>query len=164
MNKMSSSRTQLTADLCVIGAGMVGLAHAFEARRRGLSVVLLEREQAAVGASVRNFGHLFAGSQPDGRYLEMALVARERWLELAGLAGLEPVQAGTLVLARAEDELAVLEAGSLNPLRGARILTAAEALALDAGSACQPTSCGGSARGVARRGSRCAGDLGRERP
>ncbi len=30
------------ADIAVIGAGMVGLAHAYEAARRGLSVVLFE--------------------------------------------------------------------------------------------------------------------------
>ena len=29
------------ADIAVIGAGMAGLAHAYEAARRGLSVVLL---------------------------------------------------------------------------------------------------------------------------
>jgi glycine/D-amino acid oxidase-like deaminating enzyme len=48
----------LPADLVVVGAGVVGLAHAIEARARGLSVVVVERDARAVGASVRNFGHV----------------------------------------------------------------------------------------------------------
>ena len=66
----------------MVGAGIVGLAHALEARRRGLSVVVLDRDDRAVGASVRNFGHLFFTSVADGARCERAMLARERWLEL----------------------------------------------------------------------------------
>jgi FAD dependent oxidoreductase TIGR03364 len=118
------------ADLCVVGAGVIGLAHALEARRRGLRVVVLERDDRAVGASVRNFGHAFFGALADGDALECALASRARWLELGRAAGLHLVQAGTLVVARHEDELAVLEATSRNPARGQRMLTAAQAGAL----------------------------------
>ncbi len=132
-----SDANELHADVCVVGAGMVGLAHALEARRRGLSVVVLERDAAAVGASVRNFGHLFFGSQPDGPVFDLALASRERWLELAPAAGIELVQEGTLVLARAEDELAVLETSLVNPERHARLLSPREAAAL------APVACDG---------------------
>jgi FAD dependent oxidoreductase TIGR03364 len=108
---------------------MVGLAHALEVSRRGLRVVVLERDNHAVGASVRNFGHLFAGSQPDGAGLELALRSRERWLELALRAGLPLSEAGTLIVARHEDELAVLESATQSPDRGARMLSSAEAVA-----------------------------------
>jgi FAD dependent oxidoreductase TIGR03364 len=117
----------IDADVCVVGAGIVGLAHAHEARRRGLRVALLEREQRAVGASVRNFGHVFTAGLADGEDLACGLRARERWLELGRRAGLTLVQGGTLVVARAPDELAVLEGACANPLRGARVLTAAQA-------------------------------------
>jgi FAD dependent oxidoreductase TIGR03364 len=118
------------ADVCVVGAGIVGLAHAHEARRRGMRVVVLDRDDHAVGASVRNFGHVFVGALADGDDLECGLRSRERWLELAGRAGVSIVRSGTLLVARAEDELAVLESGSANPRRGARLLTAAEVGAL----------------------------------
>ena len=121
------SRETIDADLCVIGAGIVGLAHAHEGRRRGLRVALLERDRHAVGASVRNFGHAFFASVADGADLDCAMLARARWLELGRRAGVPMRDAGTLVVARAEDELAVLEGAASNPQRGARILTAAEA-------------------------------------
>src|SRR5262249_55454563 len=40
-----------TADLIVVGAGIVGLAVAWRGRERGLDVVLLERERTGQGAS-----------------------------------------------------------------------------------------------------------------
>ncbi|HEY3736031.1 MAG TPA: FAD-dependent oxidoreductase, partial [Jatrophihabitans sp.] len=56
---MAATGKQLaSADLVVVGAGIVGLGHAAAALRRGLSVVVLERDSRAVGASVRNFGHV----------------------------------------------------------------------------------------------------------
>ena len=127
---MRETREELRADVCVVGAGIVGLAHALEARRRGLSVVLLERDSHAVGASIRNFGHLFVGSQPDGPAFDLALRSRRRWLELAAQAGLPITQQGTLLLARAQDELAVLETAAVNAARESRMLSTDEALTL----------------------------------
>jgi FAD dependent oxidoreductase TIGR03364 len=122
-----SERRTASAELCVVGAGIVGLAHAHEARRRGQRVVVVERDRRAVGASVRNFGHAFIAGVADGDDLECALRARERWLELGARAGLPLQQCGTLVVARAEDELEVLERAAANPRRGARIVSAGEA-------------------------------------
>lgn len=45
-------------DLAVVGAGIVGLGHAFAARERGLKVVVVDRAALPNGATVRNFGHL----------------------------------------------------------------------------------------------------------
>lgn len=97
-----------SADLVVVGAGIVGLAHAIEARARGLSVVVVERDARAVGASVRNFGHIGTTIQ-GGEAAGYAAAARERWLSLAPKAGFEVLETGTLVVARSEAELAVLE-------------------------------------------------------
>ncbi|MEO3785150.1 TIGR03364 family FAD-dependent oxidoreductase [Actinocorallia sp. B10E7] len=95
-------------DLLVVGAGVVGLAHAVEAHLRGLSVAVVERDAFAVGASVRNFGHICTTAQ-DGTALAYALAARERWLWLAEKAGFTALECGTVVVARRPDELTVLE-------------------------------------------------------
>jgi FAD dependent oxidoreductase TIGR03364 len=97
-----------SADVVIIGAGIVGLAHAVEAVRRGCSVVVVERDDRAVGASVRNFGHGCFTAQ-GGRALEYAMAARAAWVRLAKEAGFWLRESGTVVVARAEDERAVLE-------------------------------------------------------
>ncbi|MEO1007177.1 MAG: FAD-binding oxidoreductase [Planctomycetota bacterium] len=51
----------LDADLAIIGGGVCGLSAALHARRRGLSVVVLERHAAGSGASTRNAGYLMRG-------------------------------------------------------------------------------------------------------
>src|SRR6516162_8637461 len=72
----------LSADLVVVGAGVVGLAHAIEGHARGLSVVVIERDARAVGASVRNFGHVGTTLQ-GGEAAAYAAAARDLWLNLA---------------------------------------------------------------------------------
>ena len=51
----------VTVDVCVVGAGLAGLTTALEICRRGLSVVLVEAENVASGASGRNGGFVSAG-------------------------------------------------------------------------------------------------------
>lgn len=55
---------ELTADVCVIGAGVGGLSCARELARRGLDTVVLEARTVASGASGRNGGFLLAGAAP----------------------------------------------------------------------------------------------------
>ncbi|TWP50086.1 TIGR03364 family FAD-dependent oxidoreductase [Lentzea tibetensis] len=110
----------MTSDLVVVGAGIVGLAHAFDAVERGLSVTVVERDAHATGASVRNFGHGCFTAQ-DGVALDYALVAREAWLRLAKEAGFWLRDKGTLVAARADDELAVLR--EFAEIRDVRLLS-----------------------------------------
>src|SRR5262245_49050398 len=119
------------ADVAVVGAGIVGLAHAWAAARRGLRVVLFERNAWAQGASVRNFGMIWPIGQPSGLPLEQALVSRQRWLHLAERARLWVRACGSLHLAHRADEQAVLEEfAAWAPTLGydARLLSPAEAL------------------------------------
>jgi len=112
--------------LVVVGAGIVGLGHAVAALRRGLTVALVDRASGIAGASVRNSGHLCV-TGVEGEARAYAELARELWLTLAPEAGFWLRESGTVVVARAEDELAVLE--EFRERRGgqdARILTTAE--------------------------------------
>jgi FAD dependent oxidoreductase TIGR03364 len=102
------TETIATCDVLIVGAGIVGLAHADEARRRGLTVVVIDRDARAVGASVRNFGHCCVTAQA-GDLLELAHTARESWLRLSAAAGFFSVESGAVAVAQTATELAVLE-------------------------------------------------------
>lgn len=111
-------------DVAVIGSGIVGLGAAYAAARRGRRVVVIERGPEALGATVRNFGHLCIGAQT-GLAREYADASRPLWLRLAHDAGFWLRESGTLVVARHSDELALLEAaareGGIDLLTGAEL-------------------------------------------
>ncbi|MBC3192448.1 TIGR03364 family FAD-dependent oxidoreductase [Pseudonocardia sp. C8] len=92
----------------IVGAGVVGLAHAVEAVDRGLSVTVLDRDERAVGASVRNFGHGCLTAQT-GEALEYAHRGRDTWLRLGKEAGFGVAECGTVVVARSAEERAALD-------------------------------------------------------
>lgn len=96
------------ADLVVVGAGIVGLAHAVEAVARGMSVTVVDRDERAVGASIRNFGHACITAQV-GEAHEFAQQARGMWLGMGRQAGFGVAECGTVVVARAVEEMAALE-------------------------------------------------------
>jgi FAD dependent oxidoreductase TIGR03364 len=93
----------------IVGGGVLGTMHAVMARRRGFSVVHLEREPEARGASVRNFGLVWVSGRRAGPELALALRARELWEEIAATApgtGFRP--AGSMTLATCDVEARVL--------------------------------------------------------
>lgn len=96
-------------DVAIVGGGIVGLAHAWSAARRGLQVLLLERDPQAQGATVRNFGMIWPIGQPAGPMLDVALRARAAWCELAEHGALEVEACGSLHLAYRQDEWDVLQ-------------------------------------------------------
>ncbi|WP_029267502.1 MULTISPECIES: TIGR03364 family FAD-dependent oxidoreductase [unclassified Microbacterium] len=116
-----------TADVVVVGSGIVGLGAAYAAVRHGLRVIVVDRTEAPVGATIRNFGHLCIGAQ-GGEARRYADISRDLWLRLSQDAGFWLRESGTLVAARHDDELAVLEAASREG--GIRMLDSAELLRL----------------------------------
>ncbi|WP_426621386.1 TIGR03364 family FAD-dependent oxidoreductase [Microbacterium sp. As-52] len=116
-----------TADVVVVGSGIVGLGAAYAAVRRGLRVIVVDRTDAPVGATIRNFGHLCIGAQ-GGEARRYADISRDLWLRLSHDAGFWLRESGTLVAARHDDELAVLEAASREG--GIRMLDSTELLRL----------------------------------
>src|SRR5882762_11677836 len=96
-----------TADVAIIGAGILGLAHAYLAARAGKSVVVFEKSPRAMGASVRNFGMVWPVGQPAGEMLEIAMRSRQLWLELLRDAKLPYRDTGSLHVTYREDEARV---------------------------------------------------------
>lgn len=94
-------------DVIIVGAGIVGLAHAAHAVANGLTVTIIERDHHAAGASVRNFGHCCITAQ-SGELYELAQTSRKYWLEFAEHAGFWAAESGAVVLARTEAEMDVL--------------------------------------------------------
>ena len=97
------------ADVAIVGAGILGLAHAYVAAKAGKSVVLFERSPRAAGASVRNFGMLWPIGQPAGTMLSLSLRSRALWLEILDLAKLPRRETGSLHVAYRADEAAVAQ-------------------------------------------------------
>src|SRR6266849_4653006 len=94
-------------DDAIVGAGILGLAHAYHLAKRGRRVVVFERSPRAIGASVRNFGMLWPIGQPAGSMHRLALRSREIWLKVLQASGLWHGRAGSLHLAYHEDEAQV---------------------------------------------------------
>lgn len=95
-------------DIAIVGAGILGLAHAYHFARSGYRVGVFERGVRAMGASVRNFGMIWPIGQPPGEMRDIALRSRSIWLEALQASGIWHRQCGSLHLAYHEDELAVL--------------------------------------------------------
>lgn len=117
----------MSYDLAVVGAGIIGLAHALAAARRGLRVVVIDRDAQANGASIRNFGLVVVSGQEPGAARAHAARTREIWIEVAEQASIEILQRGKIVAAQRPEAMALLEA-FLSSARDedCRLLTAAE--------------------------------------
>jgi glycine oxidase len=109
-----------SADVVVVGGGIIGLAVAWRARERGMSVMVLEREVTGRGTSYVAAGMLApvseAGFGEAARHvLELGLRSAGIWpafaTDLEAASGMEVGlrRTGTLVVARNEDEARELE-------------------------------------------------------
>lgn len=115
-------------DVAVIGAGIVGLAHAWMAARRGLRVIVFDRSPVAQGATVRNFGMIWPIGQPAGEPFQLALNARRLWLELHREGAVEADECGSVHLAHRSDEWDVLQEFAAGQTHPGQLLTAAEVM------------------------------------
>jgi len=95
------------ADVAIVGAGILGLAHAYFAAKRGRSVVVFERTPKAQGASVRNFGMIWPIGQRAGAVHQMAMRSRQIWQEILDDAGLPYLPTGSLHVIYHPDEAEV---------------------------------------------------------
>ncbi|QXI28246.1 TIGR03364 family FAD-dependent oxidoreductase [Pseudomonas vanderleydeniana] len=97
------------SDILIVGAGILGLSHAYAAARRGLKVRVFERSATPLGASIRNFGQALVTGQPPGVMLDLARASREIWGHWSQQAGFELKRNGSYLFARSEAEEHLLE-------------------------------------------------------
>jgi FAD dependent oxidoreductase TIGR03364 len=107
------------ADVLIVGAGIIGLAHAYTAAKAGKKVLVLERSLGASGASIANFGMLWPIGQTAGRMFDLAIRSRTIWLEILEASGIPYKDTGSLHIACREDEMRVgQEFAELSPAYG----------------------------------------------
>jgi sarcosine oxidase subunit beta len=101
----------LDTDVIIIGGGIVGASAALSLRRRGLDVVLLERDVCGSRSSGVNFGGVRRQGRP-AIQLPLAQRAHAIWNDLPNQIGIdgEYVRSGHLKLARSEADMQALEA------------------------------------------------------
>ena len=97
-------------DLAIVGAGIVGIAHALAAARRGKRVVVIDRDAQANGASIRNFGFVTVTGQERGDAWRRARRSRDVWAEVAPKAGIAVEHTGLAVIGRRPATVPVIEA------------------------------------------------------
>jgi len=120
--------SDVSFDLVVVGAGIIGLATAYAARQRGLRVAVVERHAQCVGASVRNFGFVTVSGQRQGEHWQRARRTREVWQHIAPQAGIAVLHQGLCVLAQRPEAAQVLEAFLDTEMgAGCRLLSPAQA-------------------------------------
>jgi len=125
---LPESQARMSYDLIVLGAGIVGLAHALEGTRRGLKVLVIDRDHRCVGASIRNFGFITVTGQPAGDTWRRARVSRDIWVDVAAKAGIPIEHRGLWMLAHRPRAATVLEAFMKTPMaHGNRLLDADQA-------------------------------------
>jgi glycine oxidase len=114
------SNSHGSADVLVIGGGVIGLSIAWRARQRGLDVTVLERDTTGAGTSRVAAGMLAPVAEVEfgeagRRLLELGLRSAEVWpafaeeLQGAGEIDVGLLQTGTLLVARDADESRELE-------------------------------------------------------
>jgi FAD dependent oxidoreductase TIGR03364 len=97
-------------DLAVVGAGIVGLAHALAAAKMGKRVVVIDRDPRANGASIRNFGFVTVTGQQRGEHWSLARRTRDIWEATAREVGISIEQRGLIVTVRRAESVTVAEA------------------------------------------------------
>lgn len=87
-------------DLCVVGAGIAGLACALEGLKRGWRVQVIDRDPRCVGASIRNFGFITVTGQSSLKTWQRARLSRDIWAEVAQQANIPVLHKGLYVTAQ----------------------------------------------------------------
>ena len=97
----------VTYDVAIVGAGIVGAACADECARRGLSVVVVDREMIGSGATAAGMGHIVAMDDSEAQFA-LTRYSQQLWQELRPTLpdDVEYEQCGTIWVAADDEEMA----------------------------------------------------------
>ena len=95
----------MNPDVVIIGAGVVGACCARACAEAGLSVIVVDRGAVASGTTGGGEGNILVSDKEPGPELDLALLSRDLWAQMAGALGdafeLDP-KGGLVVAARSE--------------------------------------------------------------
>ena len=97
-------------DVAIIGAGIVGAACAYECARRGLRVVIVDRDTAGAGTTAAGMGHIVAMDDSEAQFA-LTRYSQRLWQELRPELpdDVEYEQCGTVWVAADDEEMQEVE-------------------------------------------------------
>lgn len=96
-------------DLIVVGAGAMGTFHAYHAASAGMSVLLVEKDQQPVNATVRNFGMVIASGMA-GKWFDYGVYGTELYKSIQQRYDVSVRNNGSLYIASDDSEQALIHA------------------------------------------------------
>ncbi|KRD48349.1 FAD-dependent oxidoreductase [Acidovorax sp. Root275] len=107
---MTAATRTIDTDVAIVGGGIVGASAALALRRKGVSVVLLERDLCGSRSSGVNYGGVRRQGRPVSQ-LPLAQRAHQVWADLPALIGTdgEYQRSGHFKIGRSEVDMASLE-------------------------------------------------------
>jgi FAD dependent oxidoreductase TIGR03364 len=95
-------------DLIVVGAGVLGSFHAYHACKKGLKVLLLEKDAQPMEATVRNFGQVVPSGMSRGKWQDYGRRSLEIYKLLQSNFDISVRQQGSVYIASDETELTLI--------------------------------------------------------
>jgi len=102
ITSLNSEGSQKSADVIVIGAGIVGAMCAYFSIKAGLRTLVIDRSTVASGTTGAGEGNIMVSDKSPGPELELALISRDLWFEVGNDVGdsFELVAKGGIAIAR----------------------------------------------------------------
>jgi len=96
-------------DCIIVGAGALGSFHAFHALKKGLHVLLLEKDEKPLEATVRNFGQAVPSGMRSGKWQDYGRRSLEIYKAIQSACNISVRQNGTVYLASNPVEQTLIE-------------------------------------------------------
>ncbi|RYF26624.1 MAG: TIGR03364 family FAD-dependent oxidoreductase [Flavobacteriales bacterium] len=94
-------------DIVIVGGGVLGTFHAYHALKENKFVLQLEKDNFAVGSTVRNFGQVVPSGMED-KWFEFGRTATELYKEIQAEFDISVRNNGSLYIASDDDEVQLL--------------------------------------------------------